>query len=136
MSTPRRQRHYSSGPWERRMSYSRATRVGDHIYVSGCTAMKDGEVAGTGDPVVQIRQALETIRAALEALGSSVDDVVRYRIYLTRIDDWQSIGPEIADAFRGSHPAGTLVAVSALIHPDMLVEIEVDAIAGSAEPVS
>ena len=135
MSHPNRSRVYSGGPWERVVGYSRATRVGDQIFVSGSTAMKDGQLVGKDDPAAQARQTLETIESALIASGSSLGDVVRYRIYLTRIQDWEAVAPVFAEAFGDVHPAGTLVAVAALIHPDLLIEVEVDAIAGSAGPV-
>ncbi len=132
MSGKTRTRIYSGGPWERTVGYSRATRVGDQIFVSGSTAMKDGQVVGKDDPAAQARQTLRTISAALEAAGSSLADVVRYRIFLTRIQDWEAVTPVFAEAFGEVHPAGTLVAVTALIHSDLLIEVEVDAIAGSA----
>jgi enamine deaminase RidA (YjgF/YER057c/UK114 family) len=135
MTKPNRTRFYSGGPWELTVGYSRATRAGDQIFVSGCTAMKNGQVAGKGDPAAQARQTLETIREALAGLGSSLYDVVRYRIYLTRIADWEAVAPVMAEAFGNVHPSGTLVAVTALIDPELLIEIEVDAIAGSAAPV-
>jgi enamine deaminase RidA (YjgF/YER057c/UK114 family) len=135
MTVNARARYYSGGPWELVVGYSRATRVGDQIFVSGCTAMKDGEVVGKNDPASQARQTLETVREALAGMGSSINDVVRYRIYLIRIADWESVAPVMAEVFGKVHPAGTLVAVSALIHPELLIEIEVDAIAGSALPV-
>ena len=97
--------------------------------------MKDGAVVGKNDAAAQARQTLETVSQALAGLHSSIDDVVRYRIYLTRVEDWEAVAPVMADVFGNVHPAGTLVAVSALIHPDLLIEIEVDAIAGSASPI-
>jgi enamine deaminase RidA (YjgF/YER057c/UK114 family) len=132
MSSKLRTRYYSGGPWELTVGYTRATRVDDQIFVSGCTAMKGGAVVGKDDAAAQARQTLETVSQALAGLHSSIDDVVRYRIYLTRIGDWEAVAPVMAEAFGNVHPAGTLVAVSALIHPDLLIEIEVDAIAGSA----
>jgi enamine deaminase RidA (YjgF/YER057c/UK114 family) len=131
-----RQRVYSGGPWEAIVGYCRATRVGDKIVVAGTTAMKDGELVGRGDPAAQARQALETISQALLQLNSSLDDIVRYRIYLTNIEHWAAIAPVMSETFGRIHPVNTLVAVAALIDPDMLVEIEADAIAGSAAPVS
>jgi enamine deaminase RidA (YjgF/YER057c/UK114 family) len=136
VTTGRRERFYSGGPWELKVGYSRATRVGSQIAVSGCTAMKDGQVVSPNDPAAQARQTLETISDALHGLGSSIDDVVRYRVFLTRIGDWQEVAPVLAEVFGDVHPAGTMLAVSALIHPDLLIEIEVDAVAGSAEPVA
>ena len=106
-------------------------RVGDHIYVSGSTAVKDGKVVGPGDVVAQTRQTIETITAALEQAGSSLADVVRYRIYLTNVADSDKVIPIFGEYFGEIRPAGTLVAVSALIAPELMIEIEVDAIAGS-----
>ncbi|CAN5790160.1 RidA family protein [soil metagenome] len=136
MTSQPRSRFYSGGPWELTVGYSRATRVGDQVFVSGCTSMKNGQVVGTSDSAAQARQTLETIAEALIGLGSSLHDVVRYRVYLTRIADWEAVAPVLAEQFGDVHPAGTLVAVAALIDPDLLIEIEVDAIAGSASPVS
>lgn len=131
-----RQRVYSGGPYESKVGYCRATRVGSQVFVSGTTAMKDGRLVGKGDPVAQTRQILLNIRSALEQVGSSLDDVVRYRTYVTRIDDWNEMAPVLAEFFGKVHPSSTLVAVSGLVDPDMLIEIEADALVGSALPVS
>lgn len=128
-----RQRISSGGPWEKIGGYSRAVRVGDHIYVSGSTAMKDGKIVGSGDVVAQTHQTLATISAALQEAGASLADVVRYRIYLTNVSDSEKVIPVFGEYFGEIRPAGTLVAVSALIAPEMMIEIEVDAIAGSGE---
>lgn len=130
--TPARRSISSGGPWEARGGYSRAVRVGDLIYVSGSTAVHEGELVGRGDVAAQTRRTLETIRTALESAGASLADVVRYRIFLTNIADHEMVIPILGEYFGEIRPAGTLVAVAALIHPDMLIEIEVDAIAGSA----
>src|SRR5680860_688943 len=111
MTSGQRQRFYSGGPWEQAVGYSRATRVGDQIYISGCTAMKDGGLVGKGDPAAQARQTILTIEGALVGLGSSLSDVVRYRVYLTRIADWEAVAPVLATAFGDVHPANTLLAV-------------------------
>lgn len=123
----------SGGPWEQIGGYSRALRVSKHIAVSGTTAMKDGQLVGPGDVAAQTRQAMETISEALEHAGSSLADVIRYRIYLTNIADSETVIPLMGEYFGQVRPAGTLVAVSALISPDMLIEIEVDAIAGAGD---
>lgn len=127
-----RQRISSGGPFEKIGGYSRAVRVGDYIYVSGSTAIKDGKVVGPGDVAAQTRQTLSTISDALERAGATLDDVVRYRIYLTNIADSAKVLPIFGEYFGEIRPAGTLVAVAALIAPEMMIEIEVDAIAGSA----
>ncbi len=121
----------SGGPWEKIGGYSRAVRIGDQIYVSGSTAVVDGKVVGPGDVAAQTHQTLKTIAAALKQADSSLADVVRYRIYLTNIADSKTVIPILGEYFGEIRPAGTLVAISALIDPEMLIEIEVDAIAGS-----
>ncbi|CAN5777051.1 RidA family protein [soil metagenome] len=135
MSHQARTRVYSGGPWESIVGYSRATRVGDHIFVSGTTSIKDGHLVGQHDAALQARQALATIENALFKAGSSLQDTVRYRVYLTAVADWEAVAPVMAEAFGNVHPANTLVAVAALIDPDMLVEIELDAIAGSGSDI-
>lgn len=121
----------SGGPWEKIGGYSRAVRIGDQIYVSGSTAVVDGKMVGPGDVTAQTHQTLKTIAAALKQADSSLADVVRYRIYLTNIADSKTVIPILGEYFGEIRPAGTLVAISALIDPEMLIEIEVDAIAGS-----
>ncbi len=128
----RRQLISSGGPWEAKGGYSRAVRVGDHVYVAGTTAVKDGKLVGPGDVVAQTRQAMTTIVNALHEAGASIGDVVRYRIYLTHIEDNIKVIPLLGEYFGEVRPAGTLVAVAALISPEMRIEIEVDAIRGSA----
>jgi len=122
-------RRYDSGtPWESRVGYSRAVRVGPHIYVTGTTATGEGgEVVGVGDPYAQTAQALLNIQRALTALGATVEDVVRTRIYVTDMDQWEPVGRAHAEVFGHVRPATTLVEISRLIHPDMVVEIEADA---------
>ena len=121
----------SGGPFEKIGGYSRAVRVGDHVYVSGSTAVKDGKVVGLGDVTAQTRQTMSTIEEALQQAGATLTDVVRYRIYLTNIADSTTVLPIFGEYFGEVRPAGTLVAVSALISPEMMIEVEVDAIAGS-----
>lgn len=122
----------SGGPWEAKGGYSRAVRVGNHVFVAGTTAMKDGKLVGPGDVQAQTRQTMTTIVNALHEAGASIGDVVRYRIYLTRIDDSATVIPLLGEYFGEVRPAGTLVAVAALINPEMRIEIEVEAIRGSA----
>lgn len=119
----------SGGPWEASIGYSRAVRVGDVIHVAGSTAaLPDGSVAGHGDAYAQAKAALATIGKALAEAGGALEDVVRTRIYLTDIDDWQAVGRAHGEVFAAIRPAATMVEVNRLIHPDMLVEIEADAI--------
>jgi len=122
----------TGGPWEAKAGYSRAVRVGDHVYVAGTAAVKDGKLVGPGDVVAQTRQTMTTIVHALHEVGASIGDVVRYRVYLTDIEDNTKVVPLLGEYFGEVRPAGTLVGVTALIDPEMLIEIEVDAIRGSA----
>ncbi len=132
---PNRVRIYSGAPWEQIVGYCRAMRVGDHIVVSGTTAMKDGQPVAPGDAAAQTRFILQTIAGVLEQAGASIADVVRYRVYVTDISTVEQVTNELARVFQDVHPTSTLVEVSGLIRPELVVEIEVDAIAGSAAPV-
>ncbi len=122
----------SGGPWEAKGGYSRAVRVGDHVFVAGTTAMKNGKLVGPDDVVAQTREAMSTIVNALHEAGATIGDVVRYRIFLTNIEDSRAVIPLLGEYFGKARPAGTLVGVSALIDPGMRIEIEVEAIRGSA----
>ena len=122
----------SGGPFEAKGGYSRAVRVGDFVFVSGTASTKDGQVYGAGDPRAQTKRILEVLVDALERAGSSAAEVVRYRIYLTEVSDWPVVIEEVAAVFGPAMPAGTLVEVKGLIAPEMRVEIEVDAMIGSA----
>lgn len=123
-----RKRIGSGTPFEAKVGYSRVVVAGNLVFVSGTTAMKDGRLVGPGDARAQARQTLANIRWALEQAGASVGDVVRYRIYLTDIADWPAVTDEVAAVFGEARPAATLVEVKGLIDPEMLVEIEVDAV--------
>ncbi|GBL39999.1 MAG: RidA family protein [Nitrospiraceae bacterium] len=123
-----RQNISTDGPWEGKIGYSRAVRVGAHISVSGSTAMTESGLVGKGDPYAQTIQALRTIEAALQQAGASLADVVRTRIYMANIDQWQEVGRAHGEVFSAIRPATTMVEVKRLIDPDMLVEIEADAI--------
>ncbi len=117
---------YDSGTkWEPVVGYSRAVRVGNHIYVSGTTATNDeGEIVGKGNVYEQARQVLRNIEAGLKNVDASLSDVVRTRIYLTHIEDWKEVGKAHGQVFNEIRPATTIVEVSRLIDPEILVEIE------------
>ena len=123
-----RQNISAGGPWEGKIGYSRAVRVGRSVQVSGTTGMTAAALVGKGDPYAQTTQALKTIEAALVQAGASMADVVRTRIYMANIDQWQEVGRAHGEVFGSIRPATTMVEVTRLIDPDMLVEIEADAL--------
>lgn len=123
-------KHFSSGThWESTVGYSRAIKCGDSIYVSGTTAIdKEGKIVGIGDPYAQTIQIIKNIELALHAVNSSLSDIVRTRIYVTDINNWEKVGQAHAEYFNQIRPASTMVEVSRLINSEILVEMEADAI--------
>jgi enamine deaminase RidA (YjgF/YER057c/UK114 family) len=126
----------SGGPFEARFGYSRAVRVGNHVAVAGTTAIKDGAPFAPGDAAAQTRFILEVIEQALVEAGATLGDVIRYRVFVTDIADYTAVGAELGRVFGAIRPAGTLVGNGTLVNPDLRVEIEVDAIIGSASTLA
>jgi enamine deaminase RidA (YjgF/YER057c/UK114 family) len=125
------ERHGSGVEYESIVGYSRVVRAGSHVWVAGCTAtMEDGAIAGPGDPYVQARQTLSNLEAALAQVGARLEDVVRTRMYVTDITQWEAVARAHGECFADIRPVTAMLEVSGLLDPRMMVEIEADAFMG------
>jgi enamine deaminase RidA (YjgF/YER057c/UK114 family) len=128
-----RQRVFTGAPWEKKVGYCRATRAGSHVYVSGTAPVNpDGTTHAPGDAYAQMKRCLEIASGALRELGAGPEHVVRTRMFVTDVKRWPEIGRAHAEVFGASPPVTSMVEVRALIDPDMIVEVEIDAIIDEA----
>jgi enamine deaminase RidA (YjgF/YER057c/UK114 family) len=132
---PSKSRLSSGSPYERLFGYCRANVVGDRVFVSGTTALRPGYEIPLNDPGAQARQTMEHIKWALEEVGSCLEDVVRWRAYITDLSRYEEVTEVMSEFFGDIRPAATLVGMAGLIRPELLVEIEVDAIIGSGREI-
>jgi enamine deaminase RidA (YjgF/YER057c/UK114 family) len=122
------ERHGSGVQYEASVGYSRVVRAGSNVWVAGCTAiMEDGVIAGPGDPYVQAQQTLRNLEDALAMVGARLEDVVRTRMFVTDISQWEAVARAHGEVFSDIRPVTSMLEISALIDPRMLVEIEADA---------
>ncbi len=125
------QRSFSGAPWEEHVGYCRALRAGDRVFVTGTAAVaEEGGVHAPGDGYAQTRRCLQIIEQALVEVGAGMEHVTRTRMFVTDIDRWEEFGRAHREAFGDHPPTTTMVEVRRLIHPDMLIEIEADAVVG------
>ncbi|HMS35149.1 MAG TPA: RidA family protein [Ignavibacteria bacterium] len=120
---------YSSGViWEDIVGYSRAVKLEDRILISGTTSIIDGKIIGEGDPYLQTKAIIDKIETVLNQAGSELEDIVRLRVYVTDISRWEEVGKALGETFKKIKPAQTLVGISGLVDPKMMVEIEAEAV--------
>ena len=122
------QRVHSGAPWEKKISYCRAIRMGDAVAISGTTSMKDGAVFAAGEPFGQAMRCFEIIEAALIEMGLSRANIIRTRMFVTDISNWELFGRAHGEFFRDHPPATAMYEVSGLILPELLIEVEADAV--------
>ena len=127
-------KNYTTGAkWESIVGYSRAVRIGNTIEVSGSVPLRDGEIVGLGDAYLQAKRSLEIVVESIENLGGQKEDIIRTRMYVTNIKDWEAVGKAHGECFAGIQPATSMIEVSGLIAPEFLIEIEATAIIEKAD---